>query len=387
VSGPLLSKPSSRPLSAGVDALVGRPADPGPLSPPALGAVGGAVLSASWPVRTAGKLFSGEGGKLPDAGRADRGATRPTRTDGPPAPGSGVAVRRARHPYLDGLRSLPAGFDLTGVARADCAHGATYRVAPRLSVARGGRGTSERDRAGRTSAAAGALHPTLQASVRHARGGGSRVRRRRRRLIVVDSQAPSGRGSRARSVPGRSARAALRGSVVVSTMMANLRLERALVALGVGWPGPVGDRYVLEEMRRLGGEPRESSQAVVSFSTTRGPETESDGSSCFGRCARQGSTLGAGGQVEVPQVLLNVRVRPGRPRRASWGGGGPGALGGKLDGRARLLLRYSGTEPLAQVMVGRRPTTIDAAPRDPPPLTRRSERHRDPTTQLGVAGI
>ena len=132
---------------------------------PALGAAGGAVLSASHnPVRgQRGEALLGRrrqaAGRL---GGRDRGAPRrrSRRGRGRPARGSGgcARCRGAERRYLDGLRaSLPAGFDLAGLRVVlDCAHGATYRVAPRLfRVARGrGETRSACGRAGRTSTAA-----------------------------------------------------------------------------------------------------------------------------------------------------------------------------------------------------------------------------------------
>ena len=110
--------------------------------------------------------------------------------DGPRPTGAGIgrvrSVRGAERRYLDGLRaSLPAGFDLTGVKLVlDCAHGATYRVAPRLFRSLGADVTTlgtrpsgtniNRGRGGAASGSAPGACP------RDARGHRSRVRRRRR---------------------------------------------------------------------------------------------------------------------------------------------------------------------------------------------------------------
>ena len=129
-------------LSAGVDALVAGvlPTPAVAFLTPALGAAGGAVLSASHnPFEDNGvKLFSGEGDKLPDAWEDEIEARLTSGWDGPRPTGAGIgrirAVPGAERRYLDGLRAtLPPGLDLTGFRLVlDCAHGATYRVAPRL---------------------------------------------------------------------------------------------------------------------------------------------------------------------------------------------------------------------------------------------------------------
>ena len=151
VSGPLLEQALvAGILSAGVDALVGGvlPTPAAAYLIPTTGAAGGAVLSASHnPFEDNGvKLFSSDGDKLPDAWedeiearlRVDSGEPRPTGT----RIGRMRAVPAAERRYLEGLRAtLPAGFDLAGLKVVlDCAHGATYRVAPRLFRSLGAEG-------------------------------------------------------------------------------------------------------------------------------------------------------------------------------------------------------------------------------------------------------
>ena len=148
----------------------------------------------------------------------------------------------------------------------------------------------------------------------------------------------------------------LQGNLVVSTVMSNLGLEKALEKDGIAMPRtPVGDKYVLEEMLRrgasLGGE--QSGHIIFREFATTG-----DGMltalMIMETCARSGSTLDelAAGFTIYPQLLVNVRVRERKPLDQM-----PAvqkeiaACEKALDGSGRVLVRFSGTEPLARVMV------------------------------------
>jgi phosphoglucosamine mutase len=166
------------------------------------------------------------------------------------------------------------------------------------------------------------------------------------------------------------ARGALRGGVVVSTVMANLGLERALTPLGIGMVRTaVGDRYVLEEMRRLGANlGGEQSGHVIFLDHARTGDGLLTALMLLQAVRAAGQPLSAlAARVEkCPQVLLNVRVRARPPLDEV-----PGVAAAlarwqtKLDGRARVLVRYSGTEPLARVMVeGDDPAVIETAARE-----------------------
>jgi phosphoglucosamine mutase len=372
-------------LSAGVDALVvGVLPTPGvAFLTPALGAAGGAVLSASHnPFEDNGvKLFSSEGDKLPDAWEDEIEARLTSGWDGPRPTGAGIGrvrtVPGAERRYLDGLRAtLPPGLDLTGFRLVlDCAHGATYRVAPRLFRVLGAQvGTlGTRPNGTNINRETGALHPDgLQARVRTTPGAiGLAFDGDGDRLIVVDETGAVRDGDHVLAVCARAllARGALRGGVVVSTVMANLGLERALTAIGVRMERtPVGDRYVLEEMRRLGANlGGEQSGHVIFLDHARTGDGILTALQLLRTVREAGQPLSvlAGHVEKCPQVLLNVRVRARPPfgelRRvtealAHWQE--------KFDGRARLLLRYSGTESLARVMVeGDDHAMIEAAAR------------------------
>jgi phosphoglucosamine mutase len=152
------------------------------------------------------------------------------------------------------------------------------------------------------------------------------------------------------------ARGVLKGGSVVSTVMSNLGLERALARDGVGLVRTaVGDRYVVEAMRsggfNLGGE--QSGHVVLLDHNTTGDGlmTALQVLAIIRRSGRPLSEL-VGGFERVPQVLVNVNVANKRPVEELPDFLRQLALVEKeLDGKGRVLVRYSGTEPKARVMV------------------------------------
>ncbi len=148
----------------------------------------------------------------------------------------------------------------------------------------------------------------------------------------------------------------LPGNLVISTVMSNLGLEKALERLGITMlRTPVGDKYVLEEMVRreaaLGGE--QSGHIIFREFATTG-----DGMltalKVLETAVRAGTTLDelAADLVVYPQLLVNVRVKARRPLEEL-----PRVMDEirscetELNGSGRILVRYSGTEPLLRVMV------------------------------------
>ncbi|HEV8676823.1 MAG TPA: phosphoglucosamine mutase [Methylomirabilota bacterium] len=372
LSGPLLEQALvAGVLSTGVDALVA-----GVLPTPAiailtrfLDARGGVVLSASHnPFPDNGiKLFAAGGGKLPDAWEEEIEA-RLEAGDGAPRPiGAGVGrlvpVPRAEALYLEALRATVPSLDLRGVRLVlDCAHGATFRVGPRLFRSLGAEVTALGVRPSGTNinARVGALHPEgLQARVRRLEGAlGLAFDGDGDRLLTVDEAGAVRDGDHLLAIyaTALAAEGGLRGGVVVSTVMANLGLERAMAGLGVGLVRTaVGDRYVLEEMLRrqanLGGE--QSGHIIFLDHAPTG-----DGLLSALQLLRilrgRGRPLAELAKVvtKYPQVLVNVPVRA-KPALDSLPAVNDvvGRWERKLEGRGRILLRYSGTEPLARVMV------------------------------------
>jgi phosphoglucosamine mutase len=148
----------------------------------------------------------------------------------------------------------------------------------------------------------------------------------------------------------------LKGRAVVGTLMTNLALELALAAHGIGLKRtPVGDKYVLEEMLRsgisLGGEP--SGHIIFADLSLAG-----DGMitllEVLRLLAETGESLGelVRGYQPFPQLIRNVRVREKPPLESI-----PTVAqtitdcSNELGERGRVVVRYSGTEPLARVMV------------------------------------
>jgi phosphoglucosamine mutase len=160
-------------------------------------------------------------------------------------------------------------------------------------------------------------------------------------------------------------RGRLAGDTVVATVMSNLGLELALGSLGVKLlRADVGDKYVLEELLRTGAALGGEQSGHIIF-----PATSLAGDGLITTVNLLRAVREAGrplhelteGFTRLPQVLVNVRVREKRPfeeveevsRRAR-------DVRAQLGERGRLLLRYSGTEPLARVMIeGQRQEEIE----------------------------
>jgi phosphoglucosamine mutase len=370
-SGPLLeSALVAGLLSAGADCFsIGVMPTPAiSLLTRALDADGGIVLSASHnPFEDNGiKLFSAEGTKFPDAWELEI-EQRLAGPDQAPrarheAIGRLVSYDRAESYYVDYLtRCFP--LDLDGMTIAlDCAHGATYRVAPRVFRRLGARvvaiGTAPTGI--NINAGFGALHPDkLAAKLTRSRarigfafdGDGDR-------LISVDATGTIRDGDYVLAIIGRhyAAKERLRSNVIVTTVMANLGLDEALRASGIGIvKTQVGDRYVSEEMQRLGANVGGEQSGHLLFL-----DHAPTGDGILSALALLSVVLESGEPLEMlagcmrkfPQVLLNVPVRskppldgvPGLMERV-------GELERQMNGEGRILLRYSGTESLARVMI------------------------------------
>jgi len=148
----------------------------------------------------------------------------------------------------------------------------------------------------------------------------------------------------------------LPGDIVVSTVMSNLGLEKALERAGIRMlRAPVGDKYVLEEMERIGARLGGEQSGHVIF---RDYATTGDGMltalRVFELAVRCDGGLDAltADLTMYPQQLINVHVREKRPFD-----GMPAvadeirSVERELDAEGRVLVRYSGTELLARVMV------------------------------------
>ena len=158
----------------------------------------------------------------------------------------------------------------------------------------------------------------------------------------------------------------LRGDAVVATVMSNIGLEIALRELGIRLVRcQVGDKYVMEELLRdnlsLGGE--QSGHVIFPdlLYTGDGLVTALNELRVMAETGRSLADL-AGELQTFPQVLVNQRVREKRDWTALPSvAAAAAAVEHRLAGRGRLLIRYSGTEPLLRVMIeGEHQTEITA---------------------------
>ena len=163
-------------------------------------------------------------------------------------------------------------------------------------------------------------------------------------------RSPSERGP-----PGRQ-EGRLRGNAVVATVMSNVGLELALSDLGIALVRcPVGDRYVMNEMLTrglsLGGE--QSGHIIFTEHLFTG-DGLCTALNVLRTVALSGRSLGelAADLVSYPQVLLNVRVREKvDTERLPAVDAVINRVRARVVGQGRLLVRYSGTEPLLRVMI------------------------------------
>jgi phosphoglucosamine mutase len=267
-------------------------------------------------------------------------------------------------PYLAHLRAvLPDASGVRGLKLAvDCANGATTPVAPELfSSLTGDLVVLGNQPDGRNiNLRCGSTHPERLARTVVAEGCalGVAFDGDGDRAIFVDHNGQVVNGDAVLLVCARQMQreGRLKGNAVVATVMSNIGLELALRELGIGLVRcPVGDKYVMEEMLArglsLGGE--QSGHIIFSDYLFTG-----DGLCTALNVLRTIAVTGrpladlAAGLVSYPQVLLNVRVRDKvdlqtvPPVAAA-----VARVESRLQGQGRLLVRYSGTEPLLRVML------------------------------------
>jgi phosphoglucosamine mutase len=366
-------------LVRGIESRGGRADRGGVLTTPAVACVtramgygAGIVVSASHnPYRDNGiKVFSGAGFKLPDAVEMEIEA-RVLGEPGAPAPRVAPAAATP-HPgpdalrdcYLDWLReALPAGASFAGRrVLLDCAHGAASDLAPRIFRALGADVQTIHDAPdGRNiNEGCGALHPERLATEVTRRGAwlGLAFDGDADRCLPIDARGRILDGDYVLCLAARDlhARGRLRGDTVVGTVMSNLWLERTLHGEGIRLiRAPVGDKYVLEEMQRsgavLGGE--QSGHIIFLERATTGDGLLT-GVMLMDLLQRNGIDLAAWAATitPCPQILINVAVRSRPPLDAHPViGAAIRSEEARLDGSGRVLVRYSGTEPKARIMV------------------------------------
>jgi phosphoglucosamine mutase len=258
-------------------------------------------------------------------------------------------------------RTLPRNLSLGGLrVVVDCAHGAGYRVTPEalreldaevitMGVEPDGFNINHE---------CGSTEPTaLCQKVKEMRADiGIALDGDADRVLIVDERGRIVDGDQLLAVIAESWQAdgRLAKAGVVATVMSNLGLERYLGNLGIALiRTPVGDRYVLEQMRaqgyNVGGEP--SGHIILSDYTTTG-----DGLLAalqvlaVVKKQEQPVSKVCHRFDPLPQVLKNVRYKSGKPLENAKVRSAIEDAEARLDGHGRLIVRSSGTEPVIRVM-------------------------------------
>src|SRR4051794_22037370 len=329
-----------------------------------------AVLSASHnPYQDNGmKFFGGDGYKLSDATEAEIEAMLEQQPQIPEHPGRVRAFHGALEDYLRALQERFGHLDLTGRRiLLDCANGATFRAAPEIFRRLGADvGILAHEPDGRNinlncgSTHLDRLKAAMQAGDDAAGfafdGDGDRMLAVDRNGVVVDGDELIALAALHLRAQGR-----LPGNGVAVTVMTNYGFHTAMSEHGVEVATTaVGDRYVLEALRdrdwALGGE---QSGHIIDRNFV--PSGDGIAAALLTLEALDGANLADRHAMEkLPQKLVNVRVRD---REALEHAADVHAMvereAAALEGRGRVLLRPSGTEPLVRVMV-EAPTLFEA---------------------------
>jgi phosphoglucosamine mutase len=344
----------------------------------ALSADAGVVVSASHnPYHDNGiKIFATDGRKLDDAterlieadlyaaASGERGAAA---TAGEAARAEAdddeqPALLRAR--YLDYLAAeIAGGLQLDGLKMVvDCANGASSELAPQLFRQLGADVVAINNRPdGRNiNLDCGSLHieGLQQRVVSEGAALGVAFDGDADRALFVDARGRLADGDATLWVMAERfmARGELEGNSVVATVMSNIGLEIALRSRGIKLlRTDVGDKYVLEELIRTGATVGGEQSGHIIF-----PRVSLAGDGMITTLYMLRALVESGRPlqeltecfVRYPQVLINVRVREKRPfQEVEEISSAARATEARLGERGRLLLRYSGTEALARVMI------------------------------------
>jgi phosphoglucosamine mutase len=335
----------------------------------------GVVISASHNPWTDNgiKVFGPDGYKLPDETELEieheifagiEQASGGSQPQARPAVSSLPGTRELQLDYVEHLiANVKAGSRGLKLV-VDCAHGAASVVAPEV-FSRWGSGLSvefiHRDPNGQNiNDHCGALYPeTVARAVVECRADlGITFDGDADRALFADANGRVVNGDAVLLLAAREMKAAgrLRNDLLVATTMSNMGLEAALKRSGIRMSrAPVGDKYVLEEMQKsgatLGGEQSGHIIFLGDATTGDGLLTALHVLAMVGRSGKSLAELVADLKV-FPQVIKNVRVREKKPlmeiaevartiREAEQA----------LDGNGRVVVRYSGTEALARVMI------------------------------------
>lgn len=284
---------------------------------------------------------------------------------------SGASALQSR--YLQHFGKDFGLLDLTGIkVIADCANGAASYLAPLLFRRFGGEVTTmNSDPDGRNiNQDCGSLHiEHLRLAVLEKGADiGIAFDGDADRALFVDEEGEIVDGDAVLWIMANSLleKDELHGSNVVATVMSNVGLELALESIGVELiRTDVGDKYVLDALLATGASVGgEQSGHIIFPSRTLVGDGMQTALFILGAMCEKGKKLSElrSGFTSLPQILVNVRVNEKRPfedlPRVQ---DAVGEIERALDGSGRLLLRYSGTENLARVMIeGRDQTEIEA---------------------------
>ena len=309
------------------------------------------------------KLFGPDGYKLSDEDERaiERRMEKAPKLARPEMIGRARRIDDARGRYVHHAKStFPEQLRLDGLkVVVDCANGAAYHVAPDalwelgaevVAMCVSPNGLNINDSCGST-------HPEALRERVLAEGAdiGLALDGDADRLVVVDEKGTLVDGDQLMALIAldRKERGELQGAVI-ATVMSNLGLERRLGEAGIGMVRTqVGDRYVLEEMRRsgsnVGGE--QSGHIILSDYSTTGDGLVA-ALQVLAALIHSGKPASAVlRQFEpVPQLLKNVRFNGGAPLDNKTVKERIADAERELQGRGRLLIRKSGTEPLIRVM-------------------------------------
>ncbi|HAV42871.1 TPA: phosphoglucosamine mutase [bacterium] len=272
--------------------------------------------------------------------------------------------REAKTLYLEFLKqTIPPSIDLRGLkVVTDCANGALSEIIPLLFDELGlevipihchpdGRNIN---------LCCGALHPEGASEVVKEMGAdiGFAFDGDGDRVIAIDEKGKIVDGDRIMAILAKSMKekGELKGDLVITTLMSNLGLELCFRGMGISMiRTKVGDRYVLEEMQRqgavLGGE--QSGHIILLNESTTGDGTLT-ALKLLSTMTFSNTPLSELAKImePIPQILLNIKVKDKLPleeiekiQKAITD------IENELGSEGRVLVRYSGTEPLCRIMI------------------------------------
>jgi phosphoglucosamine mutase len=365
-------------LSAGICAMGGDVLLVGPMPTPGIAFLthsmrsdAGVVISASHnPYPDNGiKFFGRDGFKLPDDVESRIEGLmygEHLKENRPPSPEIGRAHRidDATGRYIVYLKStFPSHLSLDGLRIVvDCANGAAYRIAPQVFAELGAEvipigvnpnGLNINDQCG-------SLYPeVVSAKVKEARADlGISLDGDADRVIVVDQKGEVLDGDRIMAVCAEelARKKKLAKGTLVATVMSNIGLELYLKERKIRLVrAPVGDRYVVEMMRKggynFGGEQSGHLIFLDHATTGDGVLAALQFLAVMVESGKKASEVGKG-LVTFPQILQNVRMKQRIPLESMKGfRKAQGEFEKMLGSRGRIVVRYSGTEPLLRIMV------------------------------------